>query len=295
MLIQHTWNFNILADGLLTCCKLANLSWNFVIATNKQHPKTTIQKRSLSGRMCSENFHQIGLFLSIVFRQSSPKHFCKFPVNLPIFCVNLSQSKNSAKFDFFHDHCIRSPETVYIFATLFQKLTCKGLGTMYNYVSNYSKTIPIQNFILHFQILHTILCSSRSQELLVQSAVCMWLGGICWRKRCADRFPLAREVGLVHGSFIMIPVGVKCRLQTSDKMQTVDQGRDADCINWLVLPFPSQRAKCTQANQSPDFHSLQLALDSGNNAIYTFRAVRILPSMCILPRSAVYSRFTLTD
>ena len=40
MPVQHIWNsFQLL--GLFTCCKLANLSWNFVTETCKQRPETT--------------------------------------------------------------------------------------------------------------------------------------------------------------------------------------------------------------------------------------------------------------
>lgn len=106
-----------------------------------------------------------------------------------------------------------------IFATLFHKL--KGLGTLYNY----SKTTLIRKFIiLDFQIFQTILCSCRFQELLVKSVVFMWLGGVCLRKRFADRFPISKGVDLVHRNFIMIPASVKCKLQIRDKMQAVDQG-----------------------------------------------------------------------
>ena len=37
---QHIWKLSWLL-GLFTCCKLANLPWNFVTAASKQHPKTT--------------------------------------------------------------------------------------------------------------------------------------------------------------------------------------------------------------------------------------------------------------
>ena len=40
MSAQHIWKLSWLL-GLLTCCKLANLPWNFVTAASKQHPKTT--------------------------------------------------------------------------------------------------------------------------------------------------------------------------------------------------------------------------------------------------------------
>ena len=40
MSVQHIWNlFQLL--GLITCRKLANLSWNFVTETCKQRPETT--------------------------------------------------------------------------------------------------------------------------------------------------------------------------------------------------------------------------------------------------------------
>ena len=39
MSAQHIWKLSWLL-GLLTCCKLANLPWNFVTAASKQHPKT---------------------------------------------------------------------------------------------------------------------------------------------------------------------------------------------------------------------------------------------------------------
>ena len=40
MSVQHIWNlFQLLV--LFTCCKCANLSWNFVTETCKQCPKTT--------------------------------------------------------------------------------------------------------------------------------------------------------------------------------------------------------------------------------------------------------------
>ena len=37
---QNSWKLSWLL-GLFTCCKLANLPWNFVTAASKQHPKTT--------------------------------------------------------------------------------------------------------------------------------------------------------------------------------------------------------------------------------------------------------------
>ena len=37
---QHIWKLSWLL-GLFTCCKLANLPWNFVTAVSKQHLKTT--------------------------------------------------------------------------------------------------------------------------------------------------------------------------------------------------------------------------------------------------------------
>ena len=40
MSAQHIWKLSWLS-GLLTCCKLANLPWNFVTAASKRHPKTT--------------------------------------------------------------------------------------------------------------------------------------------------------------------------------------------------------------------------------------------------------------
>ena len=40
MSAQHIWKLSWIL-GLLTCCKLANLPWNFVTAVSKQHPKTT--------------------------------------------------------------------------------------------------------------------------------------------------------------------------------------------------------------------------------------------------------------
>ena len=40
MSVQHIWNlFQLL--GLFTCCKRANVSWNFVTETCKQRPETT--------------------------------------------------------------------------------------------------------------------------------------------------------------------------------------------------------------------------------------------------------------
>ena len=39
MSVQHMWNFSQLL-GLFTCCKLLNLSWNFVTETCKQRPET---------------------------------------------------------------------------------------------------------------------------------------------------------------------------------------------------------------------------------------------------------------
>ena len=39
MSVQHMWNFSQLL-GLFTCCKLVNLSWNFVTETCKQRPET---------------------------------------------------------------------------------------------------------------------------------------------------------------------------------------------------------------------------------------------------------------
>ena len=39
MSVQHVWNFSQLL-GLFTCCKLVNLSWNFVTETCKQRPVT---------------------------------------------------------------------------------------------------------------------------------------------------------------------------------------------------------------------------------------------------------------
>ena len=42
MPVQHIWNLSQLL-GLFTCRKLANLSWNFVTETCKQHPDTTRQ------------------------------------------------------------------------------------------------------------------------------------------------------------------------------------------------------------------------------------------------------------
>ena len=38
--VQHSWNLSRLL-GLITCSKLANLSWSFVTEMSKQHPKTT--------------------------------------------------------------------------------------------------------------------------------------------------------------------------------------------------------------------------------------------------------------
>ena len=40
MSVQHIWNLSWLV-GLFTCCNLVNLSWNFVTATSKPHPKTS--------------------------------------------------------------------------------------------------------------------------------------------------------------------------------------------------------------------------------------------------------------
>ena len=40
MSVQHLWNLSWLLE-LWTCCKLANLSWNFVTAMSKQCTKTT--------------------------------------------------------------------------------------------------------------------------------------------------------------------------------------------------------------------------------------------------------------
>ena len=41
--VQHIWNlFQLL--GLFSCCKLANLSGNFVTETCKQHPETTLHR-----------------------------------------------------------------------------------------------------------------------------------------------------------------------------------------------------------------------------------------------------------
>ena len=41
MSAQHIWKLSWLL-GLLTCCKRANLPWNFIVtAASKQHPKTT--------------------------------------------------------------------------------------------------------------------------------------------------------------------------------------------------------------------------------------------------------------
>ena len=63
MPVQHIWNlFQLL--GLSTCCKLANLSWNFVTETCKQHPETT---RSW---LCCEKLgtsHDVHWFISWVY------------------------------------------------------------------------------------------------------------------------------------------------------------------------------------------------------------------------------------
>ena len=40
MSAQHIWKLSWLL-GLLTCCKRANLPWNFVVTTASKHPKTT--------------------------------------------------------------------------------------------------------------------------------------------------------------------------------------------------------------------------------------------------------------
>ena len=39
--VQHIWNLSQLL-GLFTCCKVANLSWNFVTQKCKQRPKTKV-------------------------------------------------------------------------------------------------------------------------------------------------------------------------------------------------------------------------------------------------------------
>ena len=44
MSAQYIWKLSWLL-GLLTCCKRANLPWNFVTAASKQHPKTTRRLR----------------------------------------------------------------------------------------------------------------------------------------------------------------------------------------------------------------------------------------------------------
>ena len=40
-ILKNTRNPAKFVLGLFTCCKLANLPWNFVTAASKQHPKTT--------------------------------------------------------------------------------------------------------------------------------------------------------------------------------------------------------------------------------------------------------------
>ena len=91
--------------AVLNCCKLANLSWNFITTTSKQCPKTTrrklcckklgtsrdvkslplanfssalsvkytlvkwVQNQSIFSKICPENSHKIGWFLPIVFRR----------------------------------------------------------------------------------------------------------------------------------------------------------------------------------------------------------------------------------
>ena len=91
--------------AVLNCCKLANLSWNFITTTNEQCPKLPgvnyvaknwalvvmlkalplanflsalsvkytlvkwVQNQSIFSEICPENSHKIGCFLPIVFRR----------------------------------------------------------------------------------------------------------------------------------------------------------------------------------------------------------------------------------
>ena len=52
---RHIWMISWLL-GLLTCCKLPNIPWNFVTATSKQHPKlpgvVTLMLRKTGKQRC---------------------------------------------------------------------------------------------------------------------------------------------------------------------------------------------------------------------------------------------------
>ena len=120
MFVQHIWNFSQLL-GLFTCCKLVNLSWNFVTKMCKQRPKTTrcrlccshdvkgfaivsvlerivverandslLEKQnwSISNKVFPENNHKIGLFFTdwflAEFIPKIPAKSVDFSTNLPL-------------------------------------------------------------------------------------------------------------------------------------------------------------------------------------------------------------------
>ena len=87
MSVQHIWNlFQLLV--LFTCCKRANLSWNFVTETCKQRPETT------RSRLCCENLGTIAMmlkalplvhFLSVLLLKEQMITSVKKKLNWPFF------------------------------------------------------------------------------------------------------------------------------------------------------------------------------------------------------------------
>ena len=67
MSIQHIWNLSWQL-GLCSCCKLANLSWNFTTTSNIKHTQVISANLSISSEICPENSYKISCFLLIGFR-----------------------------------------------------------------------------------------------------------------------------------------------------------------------------------------------------------------------------------
>ena len=129
MSVQHIWNlFQLQGLFTCTCCKLANLSWNFVTEMCKQRPKTTRHRLCCKKLGTSHNVKgfAIGSFLEhIVGLRKTDWFLAKFALKITTiadsFLVKFAPKIPAKSADFSANLSLKIPRNLTFSSATYQK------------------------------------------------------------------------------------------------------------------------------------------------------------------------------